>query len=200
MKANSLDYREKTIDTLIIIDGLTGIGKTTLQKKLVDSFKFHRFVTTTTREKRLYEKDGIDYHFVPENIFLQFREKYLFQDKIFDYWYGISYDEYKLASLSKVPVVIVAAITDIEKFQRLAEKVFVVKLDVQEMDTFIQERKLISDRIHSRLNTRATNEYYNVCSKSFISIIVDGLDENGVFDKVVYRLKQQGVICDIDVN
>ena len=33
MKAYSLDYREKTIDTLIIIDGLTGIGKTTLQKK-----------------------------------------------------------------------------------------------------------------------------------------------------------------------
>lgn len=71
MKAYSLDCRQKIIDTLIIIAGLTGIGKTTLQKKLVDSFKFHRFVTTTTREKRVYENDGIDYHFVHENNFLQ---------------------------------------------------------------------------------------------------------------------------------
>lgn len=112
----------------------------------------------------------------------------------------MSYDEYKLASLSKTPVVLVAAITDIKKFQRLAEKIFVVKLNVLEMDTFIQERKLISDRIHSRSNTIATNEDYNNCNESFISIIVDGLDENEVFDKVVYRLKQQGVICDLDVN
>jgi guanylate kinase len=200
MKAYSLDYREKTIETLIIIDGLTGIGKTTLQKKLVESFKLHRFVTTTTREKRLYEKDGIDYHFVPENNFISDRKKYLFQDKIFDCWYGMSYDEYKLASLSKTPVVLVAAITDIKKFQRLAEKIFVIKLKVREMDTFIQERKLISDRIHTRSNTIVTNEDYNNCSESFISIIVDGLDENEVFDKVVYRLKQQDIICDIDVN
>lgn len=188
------------IDTLIIITGLTGIGKTTLQKRLVDCFRFHRFITTTTRKQRTYENDEVDYHFVNENHFLQSSSEYLLQNKIFDCWYGITHDEYKLACLSKMPVVLVAVITDRQKFQQFAEEIFVVNLSIREVDAFLQERKSVLDRIHDRASAKIPNDYYNSCSKSSINIVIDGLDENEVFDQVADWLRQQDVICDLDVN
>lgn len=49
------------------IIGKSCSGKTTLAKQMETSFK--RVITTTTRPKRDYETDGIDYHFVDEDMF-----------------------------------------------------------------------------------------------------------------------------------
>lgn len=50
---------------LIIISGPAGAGKTTLCDRLMEEFQnIERVVTTTTREPREDEVDGIDYHFL----------------------------------------------------------------------------------------------------------------------------------------
>ena len=48
---------------LIILVGASGVGKTTIMKKLIEIFKnkLNFYPTYTTREKRNYEKNGIDY-------------------------------------------------------------------------------------------------------------------------------------------
>lgn len=64
----------------IIIVGQTCSGKTTLLKYLVHQERYARIVTTTTRPKREYEVDGLDYHFVTEDEFDALETKGYFRE------------------------------------------------------------------------------------------------------------------------
>lgn len=54
---------------LLIITGASGSGKTSLVKKLEKAGLVKRIVTTTTREQRNKEVNGIDYNFIPTEDF-----------------------------------------------------------------------------------------------------------------------------------
>lgn len=47
-----------------ILVGKTCSGKTTIANELINSYKFKRIITYTTRPVRKSEKDGTDYHFI----------------------------------------------------------------------------------------------------------------------------------------
>ena len=49
---------------MIILIGPSASGKTEIAKKLISTFDYKKFVTTTTRNKRVGETDGIDYYFI----------------------------------------------------------------------------------------------------------------------------------------
>ena len=55
---------------LIIVSAPSGAGKTTLCEKLIKDFPSIRLsISTTTRERRHYETEGVHYHFVDKSIF-----------------------------------------------------------------------------------------------------------------------------------
>lgn len=54
---------------LIVIVGESGSGKSTIAKTLAERHNVPEIVTYTTRNKRIGEKNGIDYHFVTNDIF-----------------------------------------------------------------------------------------------------------------------------------
>ena len=56
---------------MIILIGASASGKTVIGKYLIDTYKFNKFVTTTTREMRVGEKNDVDYHFVSIDEFLK---------------------------------------------------------------------------------------------------------------------------------
>lgn len=56
---------------LLILTGRSGSGKDTIAQYLKQIHNFERIVTYTTRPKRDYEVDGVDYHFISENEFKQ---------------------------------------------------------------------------------------------------------------------------------
>ena len=67
---------------LIIISAPSGAGKTTLCKKLQMRFPDIKWsVSYTTREKRLYEANGLDYNFISKNLF----ESLIDQDAFAEY-------------------------------------------------------------------------------------------------------------------
>lgn len=47
-----------------VLVGKTCSGKTTIANELINSYKFKRIITYTTRPVRKGEKDGTDYHFI----------------------------------------------------------------------------------------------------------------------------------------
>lgn len=53
---------------LVLLVGISGAGKDTMCKKLVESAAYQQLVTTTTRQPRynqgVLEQDGVEYHFV----------------------------------------------------------------------------------------------------------------------------------------
>lgn len=54
---------------LICILGESAAGKTSVAEKLMHDSKMKKIITYTTRPPREGEKDGIDYHFVTQNLF-----------------------------------------------------------------------------------------------------------------------------------
>lgn len=75
---------------LIVITAPSGAGKTTIVRHLVKTFDFLGFsISATTREKRKYEEDGKDYHFMSVEEFkkMRRRRKFLEWEEVYDNQY-----------------------------------------------------------------------------------------------------------------
>lgn len=66
---------------MIILVGASASGKTEVCKAMCYTYNFKKFVTTTTREKRINEIDGVDYFFVTKEEF----EKKIQENKFIEY-------------------------------------------------------------------------------------------------------------------
>ena len=60
---------------MLILIGASASGKTEVAKRLIASYGFKKMVTTTTRAKRINEINGIDYHFITQEQFLEAQSK-----------------------------------------------------------------------------------------------------------------------------
>ena len=76
---------------MVILSSPSGVGKTTLTKKIQQKYKnFKISVSHTTRTPRSNEVDGVDYHFVSKEKFKELidEEKFYEYAKIFENYYG----------------------------------------------------------------------------------------------------------------
>ena len=76
---------------MVILSSPSGVGKTTLTKKLQQKYNnFQISVSHTTRSPRSNEVDGVDYNFVSKEKFEELIKKNEFYEyaKIFDNYYG----------------------------------------------------------------------------------------------------------------
>ena len=76
---------------MVILSSPSGVGKTTLTKKIQQKYKnFKISVSLTTRTPRSNEVDGVDYHFVSKEKFKELIDDGKFYEyaKIFENYYG----------------------------------------------------------------------------------------------------------------
>ena len=74
--------KHDTENIMVILSSPSGVGKTTLTKKLQQKFKnFKISVSHTTRSPRSNEVDGVDYHFVTHKKF----EELISKNKFYEY-------------------------------------------------------------------------------------------------------------------
>lgn len=71
MVAENLSKDLQGIDTVIVLVGASGTGKTTLMNAIYEKYGIPKLITTTTRKPRPNEVDGVDYYFVSKNEFLR---------------------------------------------------------------------------------------------------------------------------------
>ena len=75
----------------IVISAPSGAGKTTLCDLLLQTYpELCYSISCTTREPRVNEEDGVDYHFLPEETFARFikEERFLEYALVHDHYYG----------------------------------------------------------------------------------------------------------------
>ena len=80
-----------TDNIMVILSSPSGVGKTTLTKKIQQKYQsFKISVSHTTRSPRSNEVDGVDYHFVSERKFKELINNGKFYEyaKIFENYYG----------------------------------------------------------------------------------------------------------------
>lgn len=131
---------------LFVISAPSGTGKTTLLRKVMSDLPKLRFsVSHTTRNPRVGEVDGVDYHFVSEQEFLALREQdgFLESAQVHQNYYGTSKEA--VSSLLEQGVDVVLDI-DVQGAAILmanhnieASFIFIAPPDLQEL-----ERRLVS--------------------------------------------------------
>ncbi|CAG8473532.1 1905_t:CDS:2 [Scutellospora calospora] len=91
MPNNQYNSTERSKNTLIIIAGGSGTGKTTVENLLTQDPNIAKLISTTTRPPRTGEKDGQDYYFISKETFQTELEKGRFLEHvIYDgNYYGI---------------------------------------------------------------------------------------------------------------
>ena len=80
---------------MLVLSGASASGKTEVAHVIEKKYGFSRVITVTTREKRVGERDGIDYFFVSKDEF----KKLIEEDKLVEYtvynnnYYGSKKDQ-----------------------------------------------------------------------------------------------------------
>lgn len=73
---------------MVVLCGESASGKSSIEKYLVDNYGYSKVVSYTTRQPRKGEFDGLDYHFVTKDEFLELKEKGFFAEMaVYNGWY-----------------------------------------------------------------------------------------------------------------
>ena len=137
---------------MIVCVGASASGKTELAKNLYHHYGYKKCVTTTTREKRIGEKDDIDYHFLTKEQFeTLMKHEGFFEVSIYNQtYYGIQKKD-----VSQEGIIIVDPNGANTLINQLGNDVFVVYVKASEeirrqrMHHRLDDPKLIEKRIEN---------------------------------------------------
>ncbi len=157
---------------MIVCVGASASGKTQLAKTLYKNYGYTKCVTTTTRDKRVGEIDGIDYHFVSKKTFNELLENNAFFEAAtyHDHSYGIQKKD-----VHKNGIVIVEPNGANTLIKALKKDVFVVYVESSEalrkermqqrsddpliiLERINQDRDIFNIKNLDRIDLKITNE------------------------------------------
>jgi len=92
---------------IVVLTGVSGVGKTTIASILEQNYGFFRSISHTTRKKREGEEDFKDYVFIGKHDFRQKIKSGFFLEFVeqFNNFYGTSYEQIQKLLDAKKPVI-----------------------------------------------------------------------------------------------
>lgn len=180
---------------MIILVGASASGKTEVAKALINKYDFSKVVTYTTREKRVGEKNKIDYYFVTKEKFQSLKEKDFFIETT-EYnknFYGTPKNE---LALNKVLIVDPKGLKAIRK---LNDKTIISFYILGSEENRIARMKLRGDseeHIQERIiNDRKDFSFKNIGKTDFVIegddvTVLEMADE--IYNKYIKQIKLDG--------
>ena len=155
-----------------IISAPSGTGKTSVCKILKQKLPKLKFsVSHTTREPRDKETDGIDYHFVSENIFEEKikNNKFIEWAKVYQYYYGTAFESIDSHQKNGDDVLIeldVQGAKSLRKSNYKAIFIFILPPSLKELEIRLRNRNtepesVIRDRMESSKNEMQQCKLYD---------------------------------------
>lgn len=172
---------------LIIISAPSGCGKTSLVKALL---KLRNDLTVsishTTRDKRVGDKEGVDYYFVNEKEFQKLVDDNQFIEwaKVFNNFYGTSKKSFE-TSLKKSSVIVEIDWQGARQLKQIFDKsisIFIAPPSIEELEKRLISRGDEKDIITARMN-EAESELSHKNEYDFIIV-------NDDFDTALHELNQ----------
>ena len=182
---------------LLVLSGLSGVGKDTVLIKLEQSgFPPVHITTVTTREKRANEVDGEHYHFVSDKIFQQMiaDNELLEHATVYGNHYGVPKEPVRQALESGQDVIIkvdVQGAVAIKKITPEAVFIFLTPASMEEMVTRLKQRRTESEEdLELRIRT-AQDELLHLQLFDYIVLNQQGEVNRAVSDiKAIYRAEK----------
>lgn len=108
---------------VVIIAGHSASGKSTVLEDMVKNRGYEKLVTTTTRDPRPGEVNGVDYHFLSKEEFVDKKDKGFFLENvnIKNNFYGVGLNAFEKDFKGKKPVLILDPIGVVAATKKLKE-------------------------------------------------------------------------------
>lgn len=174
--------------TLYIISAPSGAGKTSLVRALVEQMQgVEVSVSHTTRAMRPGETDGVDYHFVAEERFLEMagRAEFIEHARVFDNYYGTSQATVEGRLRAGADVILEIDWQGAQQVRRLmpdSKSIFILPPSKSALEERLRGRGQDSDEVIARRMQEAVNEMSHFPEFDYLVI-------NDKFEVALYELK-----------
>jgi guanylate kinase len=149
---------------IIAISAPSGTGKTTILKSILQDCPELVFsVSATTRKKREFEKDGVDYFFLTETEFLDKinKNEFVEWEKFYDYYYG-TYKSFIEDNINNGRTVVaevdVKGALSLKKLYPEAVLIFIYPPSIEELESRLRMRKTEGEEEFKKRIERAKME------------------------------------------
>jgi guanylate kinase len=173
-----INHRPETdCGVLYIISAPSGAGKTSLVKALLEEVDFIEVsVSYTTRAKRPGEREGIDYHFVNQDVFKQMiaEEQFIEYAEVFGNFYGTSRKRIKEKLHAGIDIILEIDWQGAQQVRKQFEHcstVFILPPSKHELLSRLNERGQDSDDVISKRMDEAVEQMSHY--KEFEYLIVN---------------------------
>lgn len=175
---------------MIILVGASASGKTATALELQKKYGLIKAVTTTTREKRVGEVDGIDYFFVSRKEFLKRNEEGLFVENTLynNNFYGCGIDQ--IAD----DRIIVLDPNGVNAFKKLNDErviIFLIESSQQTREKRMRSRGDKEDKIKQRLENDIIDFDKRKIGKTDFVVNTDNLSISEVADLIFKKYNEK---------
>ena len=190
---------------LFILSAPSGTGKTTVAKSLLSSVdNLRRIVTVTTREKRPFERENVDYIFISVEEFKKMIERGEFIEyaEVYGNYYGTPRDQIERNMKEGYDSLL---IIDVQGAYRVKSEIpssvsiFLIPPSIEELKRRMMNRGYKDKNMDIRLNT-ALKEI--PCLKFFDYVVINDFLNSAVekVKSIIYaeRIKREEFLRDID--
>jgi len=179
--------RSKKTGQLIVISGPSGAGKDSIVQELLKlNNNLWLSISATSREKRSYEKDKVDYYFLSEKEFKEkIKEDYFLEyAKYSDNYYGTPKEYIKEKLNNGIDVILVIEIQGAKKVKELVEDaifIFIMPPSIKELVKRLEKR---GSEDKDKLLKRFNKTYIEINEVSKYNYVVVNDDLNVATNKV----------------
>jgi guanylate kinase len=191
---------ESAIANLIVLSGPSGVGKSTVLKRLLARHpnRLRLSISATTRRPRPGETDGLDYYFLSEADFARRREADEFLEccEVFGrgHWYGTLLDEVRPSRADGKSVILDIDVDGAEKVRRQIPGVLTIFLrpaTEQELERRLRGRGTESQEAIARRLEVARRELARADGYQY-QVVNDVVDR--AVDEISEILKKRGIV------
>lgn len=185
-KSGEFKSREMTEKKLIIITAPSGAGKTSITRHLLAKFpKLSFSISATTREKRSFEREGVDYHFLSSEAFQEkiTNQEFVEWEMVYEgrYYGTLKSELQRIWEEGRIPVLdidVKGAIHVQQQYTQSALSIFVDPPSVEELRKRLLSRGTETGK---SLQDRINKASYEISFKQHFDRIIVNMDLEQAF-------------------